>query len=90
MLTSHGAWPKCTACARRGGGVLDPLRYNPLINIYRRMATAVRTADEHPLGMDDLRQLKRTFRRVEARFFWLASARRLRVVLPRASHPSER
>src|SRR5262245_52319056 len=34
------------------GGVfvsIDPIRYNPLINIYRRMATAVRTDDEAPL-----------------------------------------
>lgn len=60
----------------RPGGVAvfwDPLRYNPVINVYRRMATAVRTADEHPLGRDDLRLLQRTFRSVDARFFWLAA-----------------
>jgi SAM-dependent methyltransferase len=60
----------------RPGGVAvfwDPLRYNPVINVYRRMATAVRTEDEHPLGMDDLRLLRRTFRQVDARFFWLAT-----------------
>jgi len=60
----------------RPGGVAvfwDPLRYNPAINVYRRMATAVRTEDEHPLGVDDLRLLRRTFHRVDARFFWLAT-----------------
>jgi len=60
----------------RPGGVAvfwDPLRYNPAINVYRRMATEVRTTDEHPLGVEDLRLLRRTFRRVDARFFWLAS-----------------
>ena len=60
----------------RPGGVAvfwDPLRYNPVINIYRRMATAVRTEDEHPLGVGDLRLLQRTFGHVEARFFWLAA-----------------
>jgi SAM-dependent methyltransferase len=60
----------------RPGGVAvfwDPLRYNPVINVYRRMATAVRTEDEHPLGLDDLRLLRRTFRQVNARFFWLAT-----------------
>lgn len=60
----------------RPGGVAvfwDPLRYNPLINVYRRMATQVRTTDEHPLGTDDLRLLRQTFQRVDARFFWLAA-----------------
>ncbi len=27
----------------------DPILYNPLINIYRKLATEVRTKDEHPL-----------------------------------------
>jgi SAM-dependent methyltransferase len=60
----------------RPGGVAvfwDPLRYNPVINVYRRMATKVRTEDEHPLGMNDVRLLRRTFARVETRHFWLAS-----------------
>ncbi len=60
----------------RPGGVAafwDPLRYNPAINVYRRMATAVRTEDEHPLGVADLRLLRRTFGSVNARFFWLAA-----------------
>ncbi len=60
----------------RPGGVAvfwDPLRYNPVINVYRRMATGVRTIDEHPLGLDDLRLLRRTFSHVDVRFFWLAS-----------------
>ncbi len=60
----------------RPGGVAvfwDPLRYNPAINVYRRMATEVRTTDEHPLGVADLRMLRRTFEHVDARFFWLAT-----------------
>lgn len=51
----------------------DPLRYNPVINVYRRMATDVRTEDEHPLGRADLHLLRRRFREVDARFFWLVS-----------------
>ena len=39
----------------------DPLRYTPVINIYRRMATKVRTEDEHPLGKSDVRLMRRTF-----------------------------
>jgi SAM-dependent methyltransferase len=60
----------------RPGGIAafwDPLRYNPVINVYRHMATDVRTVDEHPLGRGDLKLLRRTFTRVDARFFWLAS-----------------
>lgn len=51
----------------------DPLKYNPAINVYRRLATQVRTEDEHPLGADDLRLLRRTFGDVQVRFFWLAT-----------------
>lgn len=60
----------------RPGGVAvfwDPLRYNPVINVYRRMATEVRTEDEHPLGREDLTAMRRQFRTVRARFFWLAT-----------------
>jgi len=32
----------------------DPLAYNPVINVYRRVATAVRTPDESPLTFADL------------------------------------
>ena len=33
----------------------DPLAYNPAINIYRRMATEVRTPDERPLTRADVK-----------------------------------
>ena len=49
----------------------DPLAYNPVIGIYRRMATAVRTLDESPLTIDDVRLARRYFARVEHREFWI-------------------
>lgn len=49
----------------------DPLAHNPLINVYRKMATAVRTPDEHPLTMSDLAQFQARFRNVQWRCFWL-------------------
>jgi len=49
----------------------DPLKYNPVINVYRKMASAVRTEDEHPLGSDDLKIVEKYFSDVEFRFFWL-------------------
>lgn len=51
----------------------DPLAYNPVINVYRRMATAVRTPDEHPLTLADLRLFRRLFPTVETRYFWLTT-----------------
>ena len=51
----------------------DPLSYNPAINVYRRIATRVRTVDEHPLTFEIVSQLRRRFDDVGHREFWLAS-----------------
>jgi SAM-dependent methyltransferase len=51
----------------------DPLAYNPVINLYRRMATQVRTPDESPLTLADLRSARRYFRDVGHREFWISS-----------------
>ena len=51
----------------------DPIKYNPAINVYRRIATKVRTDDEHPLGISDLRYIKKQFSEVELKFFWFTS-----------------
>ena len=48
----------------------DPLRHNPLINVYRRMAADVRTEDEHPLAMRELDIFRRVFRTVRFDCFW--------------------
>lgn len=51
----------------------DPLAYNPVINVYRRMATSVRTHDEHPLRFDVLDIFRRHFGEVRHREFWLST-----------------
>ena len=51
----------------------DPLVYNPAINVYRRMATGVRTPDESPLGRADVELARRYFANVGHREFWLAT-----------------
>jgi SAM-dependent methyltransferase len=51
----------------------DPLAYNPVINIYRRMATEVRTPDESPLTTADLALAQKYFRRVGHREFWIST-----------------
>lgn len=58
------------------GGVLvtwDPLAYNPAINVYRSIATEVRTDDEHPLKWADIAGIKALFPHVETRYFWLST-----------------
>lgn len=51
----------------------DPLAYNPAINVYRAMATAVRTPDEHPLKWSDITMFRKHFSKVETRYFWLTT-----------------
>jgi ubiquinone/menaquinone biosynthesis C-methylase UbiE len=51
----------------------DPLAYNPAINLYRRMATEVRTPDEMPLTRADLQLARRYFNGVGHREFWIAT-----------------
>jgi len=51
----------------------DPLAYNPAINVYRSMATDVRTPDEHPLKWSDIKLFHKHFEAVEARYFWLTT-----------------
>jgi SAM-dependent methyltransferase len=60
----------------RPGGTFvswDPLAYNPVINIYRRIATGVRTPDEHPLRLRDIREITSHFQSAEVRWFWLST-----------------
>jgi SAM-dependent methyltransferase len=49
----------------------DPLAYNPVINVYRRMASAVRTEDEAPLSFADARLARRYFPNLQHREFWI-------------------
>lgn len=51
----------------------DPVAYNPVINVYRWMATANRTPDEHPLKLSDLSTFRRHFADVQTRWFWLTT-----------------
>ena len=51
----------------------DPVAYNPVINLYRRRAMAVRTEDEHPLTLADIRKVRACFRTSRTRWFWLST-----------------
>jgi SAM-dependent methyltransferase len=50
---------------------VEPLGHNPLINLYRSRTPDLRTPDEHPLRMSDLRAAGKRFGAVHARFFHL-------------------
>ncbi|GIK39166.1 MAG: hypothetical protein BroJett011_29990 [Chloroflexota bacterium] len=49
----------------------DPLAYNPIINVYRRMADKVRTKDEQPVKFDLVREYQEVFAHVTHHEFWL-------------------
>jgi len=51
----------------------DPLAYNPVINLYRLIATDVRTPDEHPLKLKDIKLFKKYFESVETKYFWFST-----------------
>jgi len=51
----------------------DPVAYNPVINLYRRRAMQVRTEDEHPLRLRDIRSVQAHFRESRIRWFWLST-----------------
>ncbi len=51
----------------------DPLAYNPVIEVYRRMATKVRTEDESPLRRKDLKLAREFFPGTNHREFWITT-----------------
>jgi SAM-dependent methyltransferase len=51
----------------------EPLGYNPLINLYRRLTPNQRTADEHPLLSGDLDLAREFFARVHVQYFYLTA-----------------
>lgn len=52
---------------------VEPLGHNPLINAYRRRTPELRTADEHPLLLEDLERARGYFAQADFEFFHLAS-----------------
>jgi ubiquinone/menaquinone biosynthesis C-methylase UbiE len=51
----------------------DPLKHNPIINVYRRMATEVRTEDEAPLDINIVNYVNTLFPEVAYDTFWIAT-----------------
>lgn len=55
---------------RGRGFFIEPLPYNPLINVYRMIAHEVRTPHERPLGVGDMKKIKAAFPQTQTRSFW--------------------
>jgi len=47
----------------------EPLAHNPLINLYRILTPSLRTKDEHPLKVKDVKMLSEYFDNVDANYF---------------------
>lgn len=70
-LDLHRALPEIARILHPGGEAifLEPLGHNPLINLYRRLTPRMRTADEHPLRMADLKLVASYFGSVRLTYF---------------------
>ena len=51
----------------------DPLAYNPIINLYREMASSVRTPDESPLTLKDIELAQQYFPNLHHCEFWIST-----------------
>lgn len=68
----------------------DPLAYNPVIEVYRRMATQVRSHEESPLTRADLQLAREFFPDMQHREFWIATlALFLKYYLIDRVHPND-
>lgn len=51
----------------------DPLKHNPVINVYRRIASGVRSEDERPLSINIIKTVRSMFSSVDYDTFWLSA-----------------
>lgn len=74
-VTLAHAIPELARVLRPGGKgcFIEPLPYNPVINVYRKIAREVRTPDEKPLTFADIERFRGHFDRVSHREFWLTT-----------------
>ena len=74
-LDLRKAYSEIARTLRPGGHAIfmEPLAYNPVINLYRRLTPHLRTPDEHPLTLEDLRLASTYFGRVEVKYYALTT-----------------
>ena len=50
---------------------IEPLPYNPVINVYRKMATEHRSKDENPLSISQIKKTLKPFSHGTHKEFWI-------------------
>lgn len=64
----------CRILKTEGQGIfLEPLGFNPLINLYRKFTPKFRTPDEKPLTQYELEKLHKYFKNVEIKPYYLTT-----------------
>ncbi len=48
---------------------IEPMGYNPFINLFRKLTPHIRTKDEHPLILRDIHIMEKYFNKVECKYF---------------------
>lgn len=51
----------------------EPVAYNPVINVYRKIATKVRSREERPFTTADIALFQEAFETVSVRWFWFST-----------------
>jgi ubiquinone/menaquinone biosynthesis C-methylase UbiE len=74
-LDLNKAFPEISRTLKPDGAAIfiEPLGYNAIINLYRKLTPDLRTEDESPLLMKDLKMAEAYFGKVETHFFHLVS-----------------
>ena len=74
-LDLQRAYSELARTLRREGAAIfiEPLGYNPFINLFRRMTPAIRTPDEHPFLKHDLELAEKFFGRISLRYYYLTT-----------------
>ncbi len=67
----------------------EPVDYNPLINMYRRIARKVRSDDEHPIRLSDIEIFRRHFKSVHTEWFWLTTTAIFIIMFLTGSNPNK-
>jgi SAM-dependent methyltransferase len=72
-LDLHKAYQEVRRILEAGGHAVfwEPLGHNPVINLYRALTPKMRTEDEHPLKLKDIKRLRHYFHNVEIEYFSL-------------------
>lgn len=74
-LELHQAYQELARCLKAEGKAvfIEPLGHNPIINLYRFLTPKLRTEDEHPLMLADIRLAKKYFGQVKVSYYHMFS-----------------